>query len=85
MGAPSKRLGEAAAAAADYRAHNNTDKMASQLMPLELIDRCIGSKMRVIMKGDKGKLFLGGRSEELRTNKHARVQRYSPRVRRLRQ
>jgi hypothetical protein len=28
--------------------------MASQLMPLELIDRCIGSRMRVIMKGDKG-------------------------------
>ncbi|KAM0690470.1 hypothetical protein Q7P36_009237 [Cladosporium allicinum] len=27
--------------------------MASQLMPLELIDRCIGSRMRVIMKGDK--------------------------------
>jgi hypothetical protein len=23
-------------------------------MPLELIDRCIGSRMRVIMKGDKG-------------------------------
>lgn len=38
---------------------NNTSpehiyKMASQLMPLELIDRCIGSRMRVIMKGDKG-------------------------------
>lgn len=28
--------------------------MAAQLMPLELIDRCIGSKMRVIMKGEKG-------------------------------
>jgi hypothetical protein len=34
------------------------DKMASQLMPLELIDRCIGSRMRVIMKGDKGKSFI---------------------------
>jgi U6 snRNA-associated Sm-like protein LSm5 len=32
--------------------------MASQLMPLELIDRCIGSRMRVIMKGDKGELFI---------------------------
>lgn len=31
-----------------------THIMASQLMPLELIDRCIGSRMRVIMKGDKG-------------------------------
>lgn len=29
--------------------------MASQLMPLELIDRCIGSRIWVIMKGDKGK------------------------------
>jgi len=28
--------------------------MANQLMPLELIDRCIGSQIRVIMKGDKG-------------------------------
>ena len=36
--------------------HNEhtSHKMASQLMPLELIDRCIGSRMRVIMKGDKG-------------------------------
>ncbi|KAF8047566.1 hypothetical protein N665_2947s0003 [Sinapis alba] len=25
----------------------------SQLLPSELIDRCIGSKIRVIMKGDK--------------------------------
>jgi len=33
---------------------HTTHKMASQLMPLELIDRCIGSRMRVIMKGDKG-------------------------------
>lgn len=29
--------------------------MASQLLPLELIDRCVGSPIRVIMKGDKGK------------------------------
>lgn len=31
--------------------------MASQLMPLELIDRCIGSRIWVIMKGDKGTIF----------------------------
>jgi U6 snRNA-associated Sm-like protein LSm5 len=29
--------------------------MASQLLPLELIDRCVGSRIWVIMKGDKGK------------------------------
>ena len=29
--------------------------MASQLLPLELIDRCVGSPIWVIMKGDKGK------------------------------
>lgn len=28
--------------------------MASQLLPLELIDRCVGSPIWVIMKGDKG-------------------------------
>ncbi|KAI7080677.1 hypothetical protein KC327_g8 [Hortaea werneckii] len=28
-------------------------KMASQLLPLELIDRCVGSPIWVIMKGDK--------------------------------
>ncbi|KAI6811619.1 hypothetical protein KC332_g6527 [Hortaea werneckii] len=27
--------------------------MASQLLPLELIDRCVGSPIWVIMKGDK--------------------------------
>ncbi|TKA27757.1 U6 snRNA-associated Sm-like protein LSm5 [Salinomyces thailandicus] len=27
--------------------------MASQLLPLELIDRCVGSPIRVIMKGDR--------------------------------
>jgi hypothetical protein len=37
---------------------STSDKMASQLMPLELIDRCIGSRMRVIMKGDKGEHFI---------------------------
>ncbi|PNS17802.1 U6 snRNA-associated Sm-like protein LSm5 [Sphaceloma murrayae] len=29
--------------------------MATQLLPLELIDKCVGSKIWVIMKGDKGK------------------------------
>lgn len=28
--------------------------MASQLLPLELIDRCVGSRISIIMKGDKG-------------------------------
>jgi hypothetical protein len=37
---------------------STSDKMASQLMPLELIDRCIGSRMRVIMKGDKGESLV---------------------------
>ena len=27
--------------------------MASQILPLELIDKCIGSRMWVIMRGDK--------------------------------
>ncbi|TKX22741.1 LSM domain-containing protein 2 [Elsinoe australis] len=27
--------------------------MATQLLPLELIDKCVGSKIWVIMKGDK--------------------------------
>ncbi|KXL50541.1 hypothetical protein M433DRAFT_84452 [Acidomyces richmondensis BFW] len=27
--------------------------MASQLLPLELIDRCVGSRISIIMKGDK--------------------------------
>ncbi|KAF2168821.1 hypothetical protein M409DRAFT_20837 [Zasmidium cellare ATCC 36951] len=27
--------------------------MSSQLLPLELIDRCVGEKIWVIMKGDK--------------------------------
>lgn len=33
--------------------------MASQLLPLELIDKCVGSRIRVIMKGDKGELLVG--------------------------
>lgn len=32
--------------------------MASQLLPLELIDRCVGSPIWVIMKGDKGACWL---------------------------
>ncbi|KAF2769304.1 LSM-domain-containing protein [Teratosphaeria nubilosa] len=27
--------------------------MSTQLLPLELIDKCVGSPIRVIMKGDK--------------------------------
>jgi len=30
--------------------------MSSQLLPLELIDRCVGSRISIIMKGDKGLL-----------------------------
>ncbi|KAA8575486.1 hypothetical protein EYC84_004639 [Monilinia fructicola] len=30
-----------------------SSKMASQLLPLELIDKCVGSKIWVVMKGDK--------------------------------
>ncbi|EDN09216.1 small nuclear ribonucleoprotein LSm5 [Histoplasma capsulatum] len=33
--------------------------MASQLLPLELIDKCVGSKIWVVMKGDKGEEELG--------------------------
>jgi U6 snRNA-associated Sm-like protein LSm5 len=38
--------------------------MASQLLPLELIDKCVGSRIWVIMKNDKGMvdfslLYLG--------------------------
>ncbi|KAI9664996.1 MAG: RNA-binding protein lsm5 [Bathelium mastoideum] len=28
--------------------------MASQLLPLELIDKCVGSRIWVVMKGEKG-------------------------------
>merc|ERR1712147_57171 len=28
-------------------------KMASQLMPLELVDKCIGSRIHIIMRNDK--------------------------------
>ena len=27
--------------------------MASQLMPLELVDKCIGSRIHIIMRNDK--------------------------------
>eukprot|EP00051_Salpingoeca_urceolata_P027825 m.483459 g.483459 ORF g.483459 m.483459 type:complete len:87 (-) comp22943_c0_seq1:43-303(-) len=27
--------------------------MAAQLLPLELVDKCIGSRIHIIMKGDK--------------------------------
>ncbi|KAK5204565.1 RNA-binding protein lsm5 [Exophiala xenobiotica] len=27
--------------------------MASQLLPLELIDKCVGSRLWIVMKGDK--------------------------------
>ena len=37
-------------------------------MPLELIDRCIGSRMRVIMKGDKGELFTCEKNKYIRTD-----------------
>ncbi|KAK2775610.1 U6 snRNA-associated Sm-like protein LSm5 [Colletotrichum kahawae] len=30
--------------------------MASQLLPLELIDKCVGSRIWVVMKGDKGNM-----------------------------
>ncbi|TVY38787.1 U6 snRNA-associated Sm-like protein LSm5 [Lachnellula cervina] len=32
--------------------------MTSQLLPLELIDKCVGSKIWVVMKGEKGMLHL---------------------------
>ena len=38
--------------AASARPFFSTKKMTS-ILPLELIDKCIGSKMWVIMKGDK--------------------------------
>ncbi|KAK5173704.1 RNA-binding protein lsm5 [Saxophila tyrrhenica] len=34
-------------------ASTHSPTMASQLLPLELIDRCVGSRIWVIMKGDK--------------------------------
>ncbi|KAI6248512.1 putative U6 snRNA-associated Sm-like protein LSm5 [Erysiphe necator] len=39
--------------------------MASQLLPLELIDKCVGSKIWVVMKGDKGKNLLAAIDENL--------------------
>jgi hypothetical protein len=38
----------AAPGARTPRKHN-----ASQLLPLELIDKCVGSKIHIIMRGDK--------------------------------
>jgi hypothetical protein len=35
---------------------HKSSNMASQLLPLELIDKCVGSRIWVIMKGDKGML-----------------------------
>jgi hypothetical protein len=35
-----------------------SQNMASQLLPLELIDKCVGSRIWVIMKGDKGMLHI---------------------------
>jgi hypothetical protein len=40
-----------------HTSHNITTLMASQLLPLELIDKCVGSRIWVIMKGDKGVSF----------------------------
>ncbi|CAD6503258.1 BgTH12-02925 [Blumeria graminis f. sp. triticale] len=36
-----------------YYSSTNFSPMASQLLPLELIDKCVGSKIWVVMKGDK--------------------------------
>lgn len=33
-------------------------KMASRLLPLELIDKCIGSTLWIIMKGDKVRIYI---------------------------
>lgn len=40
-----------------------TTTMSSQLLPLELIDRCVGEKIWVIMKGDKGASSLHKQSQ----------------------
>ena len=45
--------------------------MAAQLLPLELIDKCVGSRIWVIMKGDKGNLGLGFTFERATTNQPA--------------
>ena len=39
----------------DEPRQRTSNRMASQLLPLELIDKCVGSRIWVIMKGDKGK------------------------------
>eukprot|EP01114_Cavostelium_apophysatum_P021178 TRINITY_DN730_c0_g1_i2.p1 TRINITY_DN730_c0_g1~~TRINITY_DN730_c0_g1_i2.p1 ORF type:complete len:102 (-),score=17.29 TRINITY_DN730_c0_g1_i2:35-340(-) len=38
---------------AEVATTNQPPMAASQLLPLELIDKCIGSKLWIIMKGDK--------------------------------
>merc|ERR1712193_597180 len=37
----------------DFDCLTETKKMASQLMPLELVDKCIGSRIHIIMRNDK--------------------------------
>merc|ERR1712062_806479 len=37
----------------DCLTEKNRKKMASQLMPLELVDKCIGSRIHIIMRNDK--------------------------------
>eukprot|EP01121_Diplochlamys_sp_Union-15-3_P022306 TRINITY_DN944_c0_g1_i1.p1 TRINITY_DN944_c0_g1~~TRINITY_DN944_c0_g1_i1.p1 ORF type:complete len:116 (+),score=27.55 TRINITY_DN944_c0_g1_i1:50-349(+) len=34
-------------------ADNSVDQSSNQLLPLELVDKCIGSRLWIIMKGDK--------------------------------
>jgi hypothetical protein len=41
---------------ANTQLNKDPDVMATQMLPLELIDKCVGSKIHVIMKGDKGTL-----------------------------
>ncbi|GJC93599.1 hypothetical protein ColKHC_02425 [Colletotrichum higginsianum] len=37
--------------------------MASQLLPLELIDKCVGSRIWVVMKGDKASDYSGNHTK----------------------
>merc|ERR1712025_336679 len=37
----------------DFDCLTERTKMASQLMPLELVDKCIGSRIHIIMRNDK--------------------------------
>ena len=51
-----QRCPQHATASQHKRAPHNTPqttKMAGRLLPLELVDKCIGSRIWVIMKGDK--------------------------------